>query len=152
MKLYVRRSIESDIGFVAENMRESDRLEIWRSNRANPADSLTHGFNGEICLTFCINDEPAAMFGVNRVSYLSQKGIPWLLGTDKIKYAMMYFLKESRKHVQAMNKRYPILENYVDSDNKLSIRWLKWLGFELREPAIINNHKFIRFERSFSNV
>lgn len=152
MNCHVRRARESDIPIIARNMREADKREVWRSHRTTPEQSLELGIKSEVCLTFCVNEEPVAMFGVSRYTAISPKGVPWLLGTDGIRRAVKYFLSESQKYVAAMNQKYPILENYVDKDNTLSIRWLKWLGFNLKEEVDFNGHPFIRFERRQKNV
>lgn len=147
MKLYVRRAEKADIPIVAKNMREADKREIWRSHRSTPEQSLELGMKGDVCLAFCVDDQPVALFGVTRYTVMSPKGVPWLLGTDGIRLAVKYFLKESRKYVEAMNYSYKVLENYVDKDNELSVRWLKWLGFDLKEEIEVHGHTFIRFEK-----
>lgn len=152
MRCHVRRSRESDIEVISQDMREADKREIWRSHKSTPEQALELGIKGEVCLTFCVEDQPVAMFGVSRYTAVSPVGIPWLLGTEGIRKAAKYFLGESRKYVEAMNRKYSILENYVDKDNKLSVRWLKWLGFNLKEEIDVNGHTFIRFERRQNNV
>jgi hypothetical protein len=45
---------------------------------------------------------------------------------------------------------YPVLRNYVDQRNTVSIRWLRWLGFRMGEPAVMGAARvpFVPFEMS----
>ncbi|WP_455153310.1 hypothetical protein [Bradyrhizobium cenepequi] len=49
-------------------------------------------------------------------------------------------------------ERYPILRNFVDDRNTVSIRWLRWLGFKLHDPVVIGGHVFRIFELRSSDV
>lgn len=66
----------------------------------------------------------------------------------------LYFAKHSRAYVEEMNRAYNYLENYVDVRNIVSIRWLKWCGFQMEEPEIhgVAQIPFIRFHRGERNV
>ena len=64
------------------------------------------------------------MFGV------SKDGAIFLLASNEIKRIRFSFLRESRKVVDFLNTKYPILWNFVDCRNELHLRWLKWCGFK----------------------
>ena len=119
---------------VAKDMREADVLEVSATGNL-PYESLTEGFNlSSRCWTGLVDNRPAAIFGVAPMSVLGGVGSPWLLGTDTCMKVKREFLTGSKPYVEQMLGLYPRLVNYVDVRNTASIRWLKWLGFEIHEP------------------
>ena len=56
-------------------------------------------------------------------------GSIWLLATPEIYRIRFSFLRECKKVVNLLNRKYKLLWNYVDCRNELHIRWLKWCGF-----------------------
>lgn len=142
------KSEEWHIERIATNMRSADVKEIWVSHRSLPAKALRSGLRSERCWTALINGEPAVMFGVCDKSILTRTGIPWLLATDELMSIKKQFLTYSKEYIQKSMKGYNVLENHVHVDNKLSIRWLKWIGFTLVEkiPFGIEGEMFWHFQ------
>lgn len=62
-------------------------------------------------------------------------GEPWLLGTDEIADVYLPFLRQSRIFIRRSLAIFGMLANWVDARNVLSIRWLRWLGFEMGAPT-----------------
>ena len=133
---------------VAINMRADDVREIWCSSKSRPLMALKSSFF--LCpnaKTIMVDDKPAAIFGINRLSVLNDTGIPWLLGTPKLEGISYKFVKYSRIYLQKMSKDFARLENHVDARNTASIKWLRWLGFDIMEakpygPFEVLFHKF----------
>jgi hypothetical protein len=73
-------------------------------------------------------NEPVGIFGVTDCG--DGTGAIWLLATDELARIQIAFLKECRKVVNVLNKKYKILWNFVDCRNQLHIKWLKWCGFQ----------------------
>lgn len=92
---------------------------------------------------------PAAVFGAARISELSGIGVPWLLGTDETVKNPVEFLRLSKPCLDDIQGRFPMLRNWVDARNAASIRWLKWLGFEVHASAPFGpfDQQFHKFER-----
>ena len=146
----VKRAKPEHIPCIAENMRESDRREVWASNRRTPLEALTLSLqHAELAFTAFIDGVPALMWGVGApAGLLSVVGVPWFLGTDAIREVIRDFLKYSPRFVQMMQDRFPRLENHVHARNRLSIRWLTHCGFTLdSEPTEINGEAFFKFWR-----
>lgn len=61
-------------------------------------------------------------------------GTPWLVGTDALDRCSRELITEARKTLAIWQRFYPVLRNVVDARNKKSIRWLKHLGFTVRDP------------------
>lgn len=147
----VAPSIPDHIPYLAEYMREADRREVWASHRHNPVEALETSLkNSELAWTFIGNDKPLFMWGVGRQgSILSDKGMPWLLGTDGIRKFQRVFLQHCPYYVGLMQESFALLENYVHADNRISIRWLEWCGFTVEReiPEVINDEDFYQFWR-----
>lgn len=134
MKFEIVEATEEHILPIADSMRVCDVKEVFATALATPEDALGYGFkHGSQCYTALIDDRPAIMFGVVSGSYLTQTGIPWLLATDDVKNVKRKFIENSLPYVHQFASQYKLLENYVHEDNKDSIKWLKWCGFELVE-------------------
>ena len=143
------------IGTVSGRMRQSDQDEIMASSGITPFQALHDGFlRSAYCWTALTDNEPCAMFGVVRESPISNKGIPWLLATDQMRLNKKRFLIDGVKYMRLILEIFPDLYNFVDTRNKESIRWLKWLGFEIL-PAIkygLNGELFHPFVLRLRNV
>lgn len=126
---YYRQAERKDIALLHHAVREQDRTEIWHSHGMTPQEGLEFSFDGAVEAHSIISDEGnvIGMFGVGEVS--PRIGVPWLLATDELPKVQRQFLPESLKWVERVNDRYDLLFNYVYAGNKVSIRWLKWLGF-----------------------
>ena len=60
----------------------------------------------------------------------------------------MTFLRHRRDVTDVLTKDYKILFNYVDAQNELHIKWLKWLDF-----TFINRHEKFGFRKDpFTNL
>ncbi len=76
------------------------------------------------------------IFGINRLNLLSDKGMPWLLTTIKIKKHVKTLLPLTKIALDYWLKHYNILENYIPENYKAAIRWVKWAGFTVYPPQI----------------
>lgn len=131
-----RKPTKADIIYVADNMRLDDIIEVWLSHKSTPLEALEHSVKSS-SYTSCvvIDDEPVAILGLSFLSLIPAVGSPWLLGTNKALEHKRYFLKLGKPVVEEMLQMCPKLYNYVHSENKHSIRWLKWIGFKFSDPA-----------------
>ncbi|MEP3275330.1 MAG: hypothetical protein ABJN26_16085 [Stappiaceae bacterium] len=131
----VRKSVVGDIDPIAQNMRAADRAEVWAASRRTPRRALEFSLrNSSVAFTGLADGTPFVMFGVGEQSRLLGVGVPWLLGTEQIEKHAVHFLRQSHLWSAVLQQNFRVLKNHVDNRNTLSIRWLKWLGFELAEP------------------
>lgn len=121
---------------MAPRMREADRQEIWASSRQAPEESLRQAvMASRRPLAGLMDGEVACLLGVVPQSTLSGTGAAWMLGTDLIERHPLVFLRHSRPVLAEIGRGFSYLHNWVDARNVVAIRWLRWLGFTLHEPA-----------------
>jgi len=130
----VRRSLESDINYLSDNLRQSDINEIWASHHATPLSALTQCHNSPFSLTV-ERENPICMFGINPESLLGNRAVIWCLATDELSTINIRFLKHSREFVEMFLEIYPYLYNYVHAKNIESINWLRFIGATIEEPV-----------------
>lgn len=158
MDTSVRPALYVDIPYLAANMRDEDRREVWASSLSRPEAALARSLEvSQFAWTGLIENRPAVMFGVGQVSVLSGGASAWLLGTREIEKIPRLFLTESRKWVRQMTDRYGRLFNYVDARNRRTIRWLAHLGasFGPARPYGMLGKPFVPFviqRREVANV
>jgi hypothetical protein len=130
-KPYYRPSKEEDCYILAPNLRHQDQLEISYSVGLSNDVVLVNSFNlsKTECNSIIHNDTVIGMFGLGIDPVNKTHGIPWLLGSDDLLQVKRPFLKQSKIWVDKISKDYTILYNYVHIGNKVSIKWLKYLGF-----------------------
>ena len=126
----MRMSTFDDVEFLAPRLRFEDKQEILASVGLTPYDGLKLSFsNSTLCLTI-VNPKgkAVAIFGIANLG--GDVGGIWLLATEDLSTIQIAFLRECKKVIQLLNKKYKILWNYVDCRNELHIKWLKWCGFK----------------------
>lgn len=122
------------IAHIAENIRPADKRELADIWCQSPVVALTDSLKeSSHAWTGLVDDEPICMFGVVPAGILGDIGRPWMIGTDKLdKYAVI-FLRRCAPCVELMQREYSMLLNMVAAENKMGVRWLKWLGFKMGE-------------------
>lgn len=130
------------IDYVAENMRESDKQQSWIQGLLHPKQALKYCVRtSKKPMCGVIDGFPAIIFGVASYSMIGSIGSPWMLSTSAIHALPISFLKECKKYIKESISSYDKLENYVDVENKTSISWLKWLGFDILDAEPYGNFK-----------
>lgn len=120
---------------IAADMRQADIDEIWASNHHTPIEALMIGWElSDRAVIVTVNNEPCVMIGLVIRDILSGNGIPWLLGTENALKYKRHFLIQVPAIINEMLNICPVLFNYVHVKNKISINWLKRIGFILDKP------------------
>lgn len=125
----MRSSTMEDAARMAPLLRDMDRFEIEALTGEEPETALLQGLSGDVCLTGLVDDEPILMTGVAAGDLDRSFGYVWLLGSDRIENHSIQFLREGPRYLEAMLDLYPALTNIIHKDNKVHLRWLKWMGF-----------------------
>lgn len=133
--------------FIAANIRQADKDELWASHHFTPEQGILVA-RGMSLVSYAVSIDGCMFmaFGVAPLGY--RRGVsPWMLATDDIHRFPITFYRHTRNEVARMFEAYQYLENHVDSRNVLSIRWLKWCGFKMHpaEPFGVEQLPFHRF-------
>jgi hypothetical protein len=135
-RVTIREAEAGDIGPIAKDMRASDCIEIAATALMRPADALTYSLeNSSMCWTGLYDGVPVAMWGVVPGFIMPPTGMIWMLGTPTLEKLPFLWLRVCPETIRDMFERYERLLNYVDQRDKKTLRWAKWLGFELGEPT-----------------
>jgi hypothetical protein len=86
------------------------------------------------CMAVHEGEDLIALFGIAVPTLLSDQGIPWLLGSDRLSRRGCSLIKVARRYLEWVTRAYPVLVNFVDARNGASIRLIERLGFTLGEP------------------
>lgn len=143
----------SHIRTIASRMREADRDSALAGSGRSPIAALTFSYRKSACCwTAILDGRPELMWGVGEISASAGVGAPWLLGTDAVEENFRAFLRASYEWPSQLLRQYPVLRNFVDARNTVSVRWLEWLGFRLLDPVEFRGHQFRIFEMRASDV
>ena len=122
-----------DMYVIGENLREQDKTEVRLSHGLSPVEACIESYIHSNVIQAIEGDDgdPVGITGLVD-NYI------WLLGTDKLtatKNHRWQLCVHGREWVEyCLDMAGGMIENYVYSENKLSIRWLKHLGFNIEEP------------------
>ena len=124
-------AVAAHVEALAPCLREADRREI-RAAFGRPADAvLRAGFrNAKRCWTVLAGERPIAMFGVGRRPQ-PRIGTAWLLASEEFERHGRQLRREGPYWVDALMIGHDVLTNFVPDENRVAVRWLTWLGFEL---------------------
>lgn len=121
---------------LSHTMRAADVRECWAAYHFAPRDALKHSmYHTQTPRTGLYNNRVICIWGVGKVSYLSKEGIPWMLTSNLVNVHYREFLRAAPILLNDMKKEAVVLINMVDARNKISIKWLKWMGFEIHNPV-----------------
>ena len=151
----IRAARMEDVPGIAARMREADRRELWASSLSTPEDALARSLeHSAMAWTAEIDGEPEIMFGVAPMSLLGHNGSAWLLATPELVKIARFFVVKSRIYVRRMLEVFPVVINFVDQRNAVSLRWLRWLGarFDAPRPHGALGLPFVPFEMRRGDV
>lgn len=119
---------------LAPRLRKGDRDELSASTGGDPAEILMLSVAmSPLSWAWIRRGRTVALFGVAPKQGAHGVGIPWLMAARGIERSKVFFVRRSVKYRDAMLDAFPVLENWVDCRNTLSIQWLSWLGFGMAE-------------------
>ncbi len=150
MAVEIVRYADEHFAPLVAGLREIDRRELYMLSRLQPADAFALTVGLAVAAWTAIDDgRVVCVFGINRRSMLSSVGVPWLVGTDEVALHGREFARKSRGYFSLFERAFPQMENFVLEENAVTVRWLKWLGFDMDEPERggFARAPFIRFSK-----
>lgn len=120
------------------DLRDADIREIKDYSGDTPQEALAKIISFHDSM-FLIKDEYERTLGIYGTSPREDEelqGEIFFLATDDLfkenKYQVLKYSKDIVRDLMEMGE-YQVLCNYVSSENTGSIKWLKWIGFEVYE-------------------
>lgn len=146
---HLRAACERDARSLGPRLREMDARECRVLGGKSPTKALLSGVRAGAAKTIIDDDgfTPIGMFG-SAPTGLPGVGSAWLLASDDLVNNAAYrreFLRESPLWVLWMHTQHAVLFNLILEDNRIAIRWLKWLGFTFTPTAVPGVLMFRRF-------
>lgn len=127
------RHIEQMLG----RIRQADIDEFDAGYSLTPERGMRVGLKvSSHCWAGLWDGKVLAVAGLCPTSFVGDHASPWMVGTRDLERPEVRreFLRVSKSVLSHMLSIYPHLENYVDTRNRLAVRWLKWLGFTMHDP------------------
>ncbi|MBL4860744.1 MAG: hypothetical protein JKX96_11240 [Acinetobacter sp.] len=136
VKYNIRSATEEDAEYLSTRLKPMDIREIDAVTGRGAIVVLKSGVIGsENCRVGTVDGVPLCVYGVRKMSHLSDTGIVWLLSTDEIDKHVMKFGRECGKELKKMMGNLRMIENYCHVENRKTIVWLRWLGFKFDKPS-----------------
>lgn len=124
-------TVEDALRFIGENLRAADLKELGEAAEF-PEEVLFESWELST-ISWLILDRTGLPIGIMGAAphMIPGLGIAWMMGTDGVEREALSIARQTRRYVEEMHEQYPVLWNYVDAENELSLRWLEWSGFHI---------------------
>jgi len=151
MTLELRPVTQDALDYVLEHLSAADRAEMAASGLQDPPEVFADAArDAAVSYAVYLAGEPVAVCGCSAGP--NGVGIPWMITTDKAAQAGPAGAVLSRRVVGEMQEHFAVLSNWVHCEHRRAIRWLKWLGFNVRPEAVGPNGAFRPFEMESAHV
>lgn len=120
---------------IAKDLRPIDAEEARLMGHLTNLDAVSQALvhSGPLARTALRDGRPVAMAGA--VPLDEQCASVWMLSTALDREAKRFLLRQARGFITALHYLYPTLIVALKPDNRESIRFLKWLGFDFPAQA-----------------
>lgn len=81
-----------------------------------------------------IEDEAIVLCGLYTPSLLDGNAYIWLVTTPEVEKHQFTFVRQTQIFIKRISQDYRVIHGLVDIRYERSIKWLKWLGFEMGRP------------------
>lgn len=133
---------------LALEMREQGKVEMQSHSEVSNLETLKILFENSEEIKVVFKDNK--LIGAFGVGLKGQDICPvWFLGTDNINKYTISFLKESREILKMLLEKHGHIFSLVSVKNKLSVKWLKWLGFMVSDDVEFLGPKLSPFYRVY---
>lgn len=125
----VRNTEADDALALARNLRDQDLREIAALTPFTPEEAVAASVAAsDKCYTWTNEGRVVSIFGVAPTE-LRGRGCVWMLATDELVVEKDFMFGFGTQFVDEFNTMYPVLENYILSDNYVCLKWLERMGF-----------------------
>lgn len=125
---------------ILDNLRDLDQ-HVFDQCVYPEAKIMSEIKRATIAFTGMVYDKVACLWGANASSIIVDEFYVWLLTTKLVDEHSFLFVRYSQLAVKELLKERSLVRGHVLVNNRRSIRWLQWLGCEIKplddEPAIL---------------
>lgn len=119
---------------VMANLSAADRAEIEAARLDDPVRDFLQGADKSVRTgTVLADGVPVAVFGCVPWGDAERTGVPWMVCTEQFRAQPRRAMELSHQVIAGMREDFAVLTNYVHCHHDIAIRWLKRLGFSVRE-------------------
>lgn len=144
------KALPKHVSYLSYKLRKADVSELKKTIGCGSYEGLKLSYEAsDPCYTVLIDGYAEAMFGVAPKGVMSGTGIIWLLMSDEPVRYRKEFKFVAAKIFENLKTGFTKLENWVDIENIIAIKWLKELGFifdEKPKPYGVSRELFYHFE------
>lgn len=122
---------------LASRIRPEHEREVNAAMPIGGAAALLHGFEtASACYAGIRDGEILFLAGVGKPGFLTRSAVGWLLGSDAMDRHGVWIADASRRMLPVLHRESGArrIENLVPAGYRRALKWLTWLGFELRPP------------------
>jgi len=150
--LYVEKTVPDDCFRLAPNLQQIDKFELALVG-LDPLSALLLPFrhNRPNTHTFTIfeeeTDEIVAIWGGMPVNkYAKNRAGIWFLSSDLLQKHEKYFVHRNLKWLNYLESHYTYVYNFISSEHKHRIKWLKWQKFVFYDnPTLVKGVEMYYF-------
>lgn len=154
MPVNVRFATPEDVDAIEPWLRPADVDELIAASGPDvrgqllEAIQMSNGRLGQMSFAAEHEGKIVALFGFVPAGALSERAFPWLVGRPELSRIPGMLKRLSLRYCGVTLEEYPLLVNYVDARNTLSVRWLRSIGFDIHpaERFGVAGLPFHRFE------
>jgi len=150
MEVVIKDLSQDDIDLMAVEIRAIDAMEFDLMSGGKSVDTCLEHLNGKSMASRAAYVDGAliCVYGVISPTLLSTTGNPWLCATDQINRPEIRkrFIQMTKPEMVRLCSGFDKLWNIVAEENRMAVRWLKWIGFKFDgSEYVIQGHKFLKF-------
>lgn len=126
-----------DVYTLAFNLRPEEIDELFAAHYPEKVLSIIHRCRDTSWEVWSCwyGDNYLGMTGVIPNTILSNEATAWLLTTPEMKKHPAFLLRRTKAMIQRWHRNWSVLNNYIDARYEDSLRWARWVGFEVYPPA-----------------
>lgn len=99
----------------------------------------------QLCWAGVVNGETVCIAGAQQLSLICGGAYIWMLTSNvRNRHALA---RESVAVTKNLLEIYQYLSGHVDLKHTRSVRWLRWLGFEIHDPVFVGGRKIAAFTK-----
>lgn len=142
--MQIKRAEPNEVNRVIQNMRLFDPSVL--EEIVEPEIPMRMAVRRSSALWAAVVDDRAiALAGIYTQSVLDGNAYIWLVTTPEVENHQFIFARQTQIFIRNIAKDYRTINGHVDAKYERSIKWLKWLGFELGRLEIVGSRRLISF-------